>query len=73
MDKIKVNGVECGQYTKDAFKGRLVNVAGTFPGPSWDVASNAMIYKGNGLYEYTPIFYVTKEPEILDNFRNLFL
>ena len=53
VDKIKVNGVECGQYTKDAFEGRLVNVAGTFPGPSWDAASNTMTYKGNGLYEYT--------------------
>ena len=28
-------------------------VPGTFPGPSWDAASNEMTYEGGGLYSYT--------------------
>lgn len=40
-------------YAKDTFAGRGVYVPGTLPGPSWDPGANEMIYKGNGLYEYT--------------------
>lgn len=48
-----LGGVKYSIYKKSTFEGRLVNVPGTFPGPSWDAASNVMTYKGNGLYEYT--------------------
>lgn len=47
------DGAEYSNYTRKAFPGRAVNVPGTFPGPSWDAASNQMTYLGNGLYEYT--------------------
>lgn len=40
-------------YTREAFTGRTVCVPGTFPGKSWDAASNEMTYEGNGLYTYT--------------------
>ena len=50
---VEVNGVEYSNYTRDVFTGRIVNVAGTFPGPSWDATSNVMTYLGNGLYVYT--------------------
>ena len=49
----EVKGSKYSVYKKAAFKGRSVNVPGTFPGPSWDEKSNPMTYKGNGLYEYT--------------------
>ncbi|MDD6216491.1 MAG: alpha-amylase family glycosyl hydrolase, partial [Roseburia sp.] len=52
-DTVTVNGENYSSYTRDAFKGRLVNVPGTFPGPSWDAASNKMTYVGNGIYQYT--------------------
>lgn len=41
------------EYKRDAFTGRLITVPGTFPGPSWNAASNSMEYCGNGLYQYT--------------------
>lgn len=50
---VTVGGAEYSNYTREAFTGRIVNVAGTFPGPSWDATSNVMTYKGNGLYVYT--------------------
>ena len=50
---VTVGGADYSSYTRDAFQGRLVCVPGTFPGPSWDAASNAMTYEGNGLYSYT--------------------
>lgn len=50
---VSVKGAEYSNYTRNAFTGRTVNVAGTFPGPSWDATSNVMTYKGNGLYMYT--------------------
>lgn len=49
----EVKGSKYSVYKKAEFKGRSVNVPGTFPGPSWDEKSNTMTYKGNGLYEYT--------------------
>lgn len=49
----EVKGSRYSVYKKAEFKGRSVNVPGTFPGPSWDEKSNTMTYKGNGLYEYT--------------------
>lgn len=49
----EVQGSRYSVYKKAEFKGRSVNVPGTFPGPSWDEKSNTMTYKGNGLYEYT--------------------
>lgn len=49
----EVKGSRYSVYKKAEFKGRSVNVPGTFPGPSWDEKSNMMTYKGNGLYEYT--------------------
>lgn len=50
---VEVKGSKYSVYNKAAFKGRSVNVPGTFPGPSWDEKSNPMTYKGNGLYECT--------------------
>ena len=50
---VKIGDVEYSNYTRAEFKGRLVAVPGTFPGPSWDAASNVMTYEGNGLYSYT--------------------
>lgn len=49
----EVNGEKYSSYTRNAFEGRLVCVPGTFPGPSWDAASNVMTYEGEGLYSYT--------------------
>lgn len=49
----EVNGETYSNYTRDEFAGRLVCVPGTFPGPSWDAASNEMTYEGGGLYSYT--------------------
>ncbi|MDD6352637.1 MAG: alpha-amylase family glycosyl hydrolase, partial [Lachnospiraceae bacterium] len=49
----EVKGSRYSVYKKAAFKGRSVNVPGTFPGPSWNEKSNPMTYKGNGLYECT--------------------
>lgn len=49
----EVKGIRYSVYKKAEFKGRSVNVPGTFPGPSWDEKSNPMTYKGNGLYECT--------------------
>ena len=48
-----VNGANYSVYSKEEFTGRTVNVPGTFPGPSWDAASNEMTYLGDGLYQYT--------------------
>lgn len=50
---VTVDDVVYSHYTRDAFTGRLVTVPGTFPGVSWDAASNVMTYQGNGLYSYT--------------------
>ena len=49
----QVAGKDYSSYTRDVFAGRGVNVPGTFPGASWDAASNGMTYQGNGLYSYT--------------------
>lgn len=38
----EVKGSRYSVYKKAAFKGRSVNVPGTFPGPSWDEKSNPM-------------------------------
>ena len=40
-------------YTRDKFTGRMVCIPGTFPGKSWDAASNIMTYMGEGLYSCT--------------------
>lgn len=50
---VSVNGKDYSNYTREAFTGRLITVPGTFPGPSWDAASNPMTYEGNGRYIYT--------------------
>lgn len=50
---VKVGDKEYSSYQKAAFTGRDVYVPGTFPGPSWDAASNQMSYQGEGLYSYT--------------------
>ncbi|MDO5294305.1 MAG: alpha-amylase family glycosyl hydrolase, partial [bacterium] len=47
------DGTVYNHYQRDEFKGRDVYVPGTFPGESWNPATNKMEYKGNGLYEYT--------------------
>lgn len=52
-ETVEVGGVSYSHYTRDAFTGRLLTVPGTFPGKSWDAASNKMTYEGNGLYSYT--------------------
>ena len=50
---LDANVAEYSVFKKAAFTGRIVNVPGTFPGPSWDAASNQMTYDGNGIYHYT--------------------
>ena len=50
---VTVDGADYSNYTRNEFTGRTVNVPGTFPGPSWDAASNEMTYLGEGLYQYT--------------------
>ena len=52
-ETVEVSGEDWSHYTREAFAGRLVCVPGTFPGPSWDAASNEMTYEGNGLYSCT--------------------
>ena len=52
-DTVTVNGTDYSNYTRDAFTGRVVTVPGTFPGNSWDAASNYATYQGNGIYAYT--------------------
>ena len=52
-EKAEAGGQTWSVYTRDSFTGRLVCVPGTFPGPSWDAASNVMTYEGNGIYSYT--------------------
>ncbi len=49
---VTIGDAEYSNYTREAFTGRLVCVPGTFPGPSWNAATNEMTYLGNGLYEY---------------------
>lgn len=50
---VKVGDKEYSNFKKEAYTGRDLYVPGTFPGPSWDAASNQMTYQGNGLYAYT--------------------
>ncbi len=50
---VTVGEAEYSGYARAEFTGRIVNVAGTFPGPSWDATGNVMTYMGNGRYEYT--------------------
>lgn len=50
---VTVNGEKYLHYTREKFEGRTVCVPGSFPGKSWDAASNQMTYVGNGLYTYT--------------------
>lgn len=52
-ETVEVDGVTYSHYTRDAFEGRFLSVPGTFPGKSWDPASNQMTYCKNGLYSYT--------------------
>lgn len=52
-ESMRIGGETYLHYTRDAFTGRSVYVPGTFPGKSWDVASNLMTYIGNGLYTCT--------------------
>ena len=51
--EVTVGGEVYSHYTREPFTGREVYVPGTFPGPSWDPASNAMTYQGGGLYSCT--------------------
>lgn len=53
MPCVSIDSDNYMNYTRAEFKGRIVNVPGSFPGPSWDAASNQMTYQGNGLYSYT--------------------
>ncbi|MCD8326964.1 MAG: Ig-like domain-containing protein [Lachnospiraceae bacterium] len=50
---VSVNGTDYSNYTRAEFTGRVVTVPGTFPGNSWDAASNYATYQGNGIYAYT--------------------
>lgn len=50
---VTIGGVEYSNYARPAYEGRVINVPGTFPGPSWDAASNQMTYNGNRTYSYT--------------------
>lgn len=50
---VEVNGKSYSVYTRGKYEGRFITVPGTFPGPSWNAASNQMEYCGNGMYQYT--------------------
>lgn len=50
---VTIGGAEFSNYARPAYEGRVINVPGTFPGPSWDAASNRMTYNGNRTYSYT--------------------
>ena len=50
---VKVGDADYSNYEKPEYTGRVMNVPGTFPGPSWDAASNVMTYNGNRIYSYT--------------------
>ena len=52
-ETVTAGGAEYSNYKRAAFTGRNVYVPGTFPGPSWDAASNQMEYQGGGLYAFT--------------------
>lgn len=52
-ETIIIGGAEYLHYTRAAFGGRVVNMPGSFPGPSWDPASNQMTYLGDNLYSIT--------------------
>ena len=52
-ETVTIGSTDYSNYKRDKFEGRKVYVPGTFPGNSWDPASNLMTYKGNGLYAYT--------------------
>ena len=50
---VTISGSDFSNFVRDAYEGRVINVPGTFPGPSWDAASNRMTYDGNRRYSYT--------------------
>ena len=50
---VTIGGAEYSNYARPAYEGRVINVPGTFPGPSWDATSNQMTYEGNRIYSYT--------------------
>ena len=52
-ETVTIDGTEFSYYMKEAFGGRVVNLPGSFPGPSWDAASNKMTYLGDGIYALT--------------------
>ena len=52
-ETVTIDGTEFSYYMKEAFGGRVVNLPGSFPGPSWDTASNKMTYLGDGIYSLT--------------------
>lgn len=52
-DGVTIGNTTYLSYHRDKYTGRTVCVPGTFPGKSWDVASNKMEYIGKGLYAYT--------------------
>lgn len=52
-DKENVNSHEYNVLKLSAYSGRAAYVPGTFPGKSWDSASNEMTYMGKGLYSFT--------------------
>ena len=53
QETVTIGGKEYSRYTREEFKGRVVNVPGSFPGASWDTTSHQMTYVGNGIYKYT--------------------
>lgn len=53
LAKSTVNDVEYNSYSRDALPVAEAYVPGTFPGESWNPASNKMTYLGDGLYSYT--------------------
>lgn len=52
-DGVTIGDTTYLSYQRDQYTGRTVCVPGTFPGKSWDAASNQMNYIGKGLYSYT--------------------
>ena len=52
-ETVTIGGNEYLHYTRAAFGGRVVNLPGSFPGPSWDPGSNQMTYLGDNLYSIT--------------------
>ena len=53
LDTTTVDEVDYNHFSRDALPVAEAYVPGTFPGESWNPASNKMTYLGDGIYSYT--------------------